>query len=263
MSQQTSLIPVFTGNIQDAEVQMCDARTLHKFLQVGRLFGGWISGRIEKYGFVEGYDYVVVKTAQREEEVFSQTGKNLGGRPQTDYHLTLDMAKELAMVENNDKGREVRRYFIACERELLAHRPVAQLSAPYAVLPGQTITAEQADQLRDMLQEAADTLPEEQRKKFMIQGWSKLKAHFHVEYRKIPAQHFNDAISLFARHIASYQPDAVHTLPAPQQTLPLKRLLICSTLEGDTMRTLSDDEVIVSKSALDALKGGLAALTLA
>ena len=73
---------------------------------------------------------------------------------------------------------------------------------PYAVLPGQTLSAEQAQTLRDMLQEAAQRLPKEKQGAFMVQGWSKLKAHFKTDYRHIPAAQFADAVCLLARHIA-------------------------------------------------------------
>jgi len=52
------------------------------------------------------------------------------GRPATDYHLTLDMDKELAMVENNDRGRQVRCYFIALERQARAPTPQAAPALP-------------------------------------------------------------------------------------------------------------------------------------
>jgi anti-repressor protein len=59
---------------------------------VRRDFSTWIKDRIAEYGFVEGEDFSPVsgKTSRR------------GGRPATDYHLSLDMAKELTMRENND-----------------------------------------------------------------------------------------------------------------------------------------------------------------
>lgn len=94
MSQQ--LIPVFNGELDGCAQQLCDARDLHTFLAVGRFFSNWIKERIEQYGFVEGEDFLPV------------LAKSTGGRPATEYHLTLDMAKELAMVENNDQGRQVR-----------------------------------------------------------------------------------------------------------------------------------------------------------
>lgn len=104
------LIPVFTGKITEQTTQYCNARDLHASLQVGRVFGTWITDRIEQYGFVEGEDFF---------PVLGKTSKgSKGGRPTIDYHLTMDMAKELAMIENNEIGRQVRRYFIQAENEL-------------------------------------------------------------------------------------------------------------------------------------------------
>jgi len=78
------------------------ARDLHAFLESGQQFGNWIRNRIEKYGFVENEDF----------KVFNNGIKNpRGGRPMVEYALTLDMAKELSMVEGNEKGRQARRYF--------------------------------------------------------------------------------------------------------------------------------------------------------
>ena len=83
-----------------------NARELHAFLGVGKDFSSWIKERITKYEFVEGLDF----------EVFTNSGENpVGGRPTIDYALSLDMAKELSMVENNEKGRLARKYFIECE----------------------------------------------------------------------------------------------------------------------------------------------------
>ena len=85
------------------------ARELHQVLQSKRQFGNWIQDRINKYGFIEGQDF----------EVFNDFVKNPdGGRPQKEYALSLDMAKEIAMVEGNERGRMVRRYFIDAERRL-------------------------------------------------------------------------------------------------------------------------------------------------
>ena len=86
------------------------ARELHAFLESKQQFGNWIQNRIDQYGFVENQDY----------EVFNNFIKNpSGGRPLTEYALTVNMAKELSMVEGNAKGKQARRYFIACEEKAI------------------------------------------------------------------------------------------------------------------------------------------------
>ena len=99
-------------------IDTVSARELHSFLEVGKDFSTWIKNRIEQYNFIENIDYVVIPNF----------GNNpLGGRPVIDYHVSIDMAKELAMVERSDKGREARRYFIECEKRL---KQVTNQSAP-------------------------------------------------------------------------------------------------------------------------------------
>lgn len=104
----SQLIPVFNGDISNESILLCDARELHKYLGVGKTFAAWIKARIAEYGFIENQDYIAI----------FQNRKIGHGRGKIDYHLTLDTAKELAMVERNDKGRQVRRYFINCEKQL-------------------------------------------------------------------------------------------------------------------------------------------------
>ena len=111
----TPLVPVFTGTISNQSVQLCNARDLHHSLESQQQFSDWIKHRINQYGFIEGEDYFI-NLCNRSD------GK--AGKRRTEYHLTLDMAKELAMVENNDKGRQIRRYFISLER-----KPVVDHSA--------------------------------------------------------------------------------------------------------------------------------------
>jgi len=103
----TQLIPVLPGQINGQSVLVVDARQLHAALQVGKDFSTWIKDRIQQYGFQENQDF----------GVFPDFGENSQrGRPAKEYRLTLDMAKELAMVERTEKGRIVRRYFIDCEQ---------------------------------------------------------------------------------------------------------------------------------------------------
>ncbi len=90
-----------------------DARELHQFLGSKRQFGNWIKQRIEQYDFVENQDF----------EVYNKFVKNSeGGRPTIEYALSIEMAKELSMIENNEQGRVARRYFIECEKLAMAAR---------------------------------------------------------------------------------------------------------------------------------------------
>ncbi|HBM8157618.1 antA/AntB antirepressor family protein [Acinetobacter baumannii] len=109
---QESLIPVIDMSI-GGEIQPCvDARTLHKWLKSGERFADWIKKRIKTYGFIENEDYALIS-------VNAEIKKGRGGnRRGVEYILTLDVAKELSMVENNEQGRAARRYFINCEKAL-------------------------------------------------------------------------------------------------------------------------------------------------
>ncbi|MCK8784262.1 antA/AntB antirepressor family protein [Roseomonas sp. NAR14] len=93
-----------------------NARELHGFLGVGKRFTTWIQDRIAQYGFVAGVDFTTAAGVSLPEPGSAKA------RAQTtsEYHLTLDMAKELAMVERNDAGKRARQYFIECERRAKA-----------------------------------------------------------------------------------------------------------------------------------------------
>lgn len=112
----SNLIPVNEDSFNGRQIQTVNARDLHAYMEVRRDFSNWIKGRIEQYGFEEDVDYVTFSP------VLAKTSN--GGRPAIDYHISLDMGKELAMVERNEKGREVRRYFIECERKVREQQAV-------------------------------------------------------------------------------------------------------------------------------------------
>lgn len=103
-------LPLTRGNIGNFEQLTVDARTLHSALEVKRDFSNWIKARIAKYDFVEGEDY--------EKSSMITDSPVLASQPRIEYRLTVNMGKELAMVENNERGKLVRRYFIECERRL-------------------------------------------------------------------------------------------------------------------------------------------------
>ena len=65
----------------------------------------WIDRRIRDYSFSDNDDYLLVNESAKAR-----------GRPKKTYWLTIDMAKELSMLEKNEKGREARKYFLACEK---------------------------------------------------------------------------------------------------------------------------------------------------
>lgn len=109
-AQSTNLINVIDIIINDIPMKGCNARDLHAFLENGDGFHDWFKDRICQYDFQENQDYV---------SFTENSVKPQGGRKRTDYHITLGMAKELAMVERNDQGKAARKYFIECERKLL------------------------------------------------------------------------------------------------------------------------------------------------
>jgi anti-repressor protein len=100
------LMPVTVSSISGMEVQTINARELHAFLEIQTLFKDWITRRIEEYDFIDGKDFC------------SFLSESSGGRPSKEYSITLDMAKELSMVERNEKGKIARQYFIECEKQL-------------------------------------------------------------------------------------------------------------------------------------------------
>ena len=127
----TNIIKVTKSEIGNTELNSVNARDIHNYLQVKTRFNDWINRAITKYDFKENIDFY---------SFLSKTS----GRPEKEYIVTMDMAKELAMLENNPKGRETRKYFINCEKEL-------QKSSPYAALQEiATFQKRQLEQLQDI-----------------------------------------------------------------------------------------------------------------
>lgn len=80
------------------------ARDLHEFLEVETPFNKWFS-RMCEYGFTDGADFQTFLS------------ESTGGRPATDAQLTIDMAKEICMLQRNERGKQARQYFLQLERE--------------------------------------------------------------------------------------------------------------------------------------------------
>ncbi|EEL3574817.1 phage antirepressor Ant [Campylobacter coli] len=98
-------IQIYNDKTIGAEINSANAREIFQFLNSLQDYSNWIKNRISHYNFIENQDYII-------ELVYTK------GRPRKEYYITLDMAKELCMVENNEKGRQARRYFIECEKRL-------------------------------------------------------------------------------------------------------------------------------------------------
>lgn len=95
-----SLIPL------SANGKGVNARDLHAFLGNKRDFSTWIKDRIKSYDFIEGVDF------QSFTEIVE---REVGATTRIEYILSVDMAKELSMLEGNERGKQARQYFIACE----------------------------------------------------------------------------------------------------------------------------------------------------
>ncbi|QKE37390.1 antA/AntB antirepressor family protein [Ferrovum myxofaciens] len=96
-------------------IQIVNALELHKFLGIKKDFLTWIRGRINKFCFVQDVDFAV----RFNNPTLQWLGKH---ESNIEYHLSLDMAKEISMFENSSKGREARLYFIKCEKDFRTTR---------------------------------------------------------------------------------------------------------------------------------------------
>ena len=83
------------------------ARDLHEFLEVKTAYKDWFP-RMCEYGFAEGEDYC---------SFLSDRSDGLPGKPRQDAQLTIDMAKEICMLQRNEKGKQARQYFLQLERK--------------------------------------------------------------------------------------------------------------------------------------------------
>ena len=104
---EKGIVPIYADEENEHFV---NARELHAFLESKQEFANWVKNRIEAYGFIEGEDYVCLTNLSSKER--------RGGHNAVEYLLNLDTAKEIAMVERNERGREVRRYFIEVEKRV-------------------------------------------------------------------------------------------------------------------------------------------------
>lgn len=141
---ENELIPITAATI-GGEQQGVNARDLHDFLEVKTAFKDWIARRIEDFDFKEDSDFC------------SFLSESSGGRPSKEYVLTLNMAKELSMVERNEKGKQARQYFIQCEKQLKVAKQ--QFAIPQTLPEALRLAADLADKNAALEKKAKEDAP--------------------------------------------------------------------------------------------------------
>ncbi|HEM2589174.1 TPA: phage antirepressor KilAC domain-containing protein [Streptococcus suis] len=122
---------IINVNLNDNHEPVVSGRQLHEALGVKTPYSMWFDRMVE-YGFTENQDFLL-------NNFVKQTGR--GGHNKVDHIIKLDMAKEIAMIQRTDRGKQVRQYFIQVEKDfnspekimaralLLADKQVHQLEA--------------------------------------------------------------------------------------------------------------------------------------
>lgn len=104
---ESDIVPIYESETKD---KLINARELHSALGSKQEFANWIKQRITKYYFEENEDFI------RFDNFIKGDKKGYGNRTLIEYYLTIDTAKEICMIENNQIGRKIRKYFIKTEK---------------------------------------------------------------------------------------------------------------------------------------------------
>lgn len=147
MSELSNLIPISYDNPERPTVS---GRELHDFLKIETPYAKWFGRMVEGGFFTEGEDFATV-----DKNVLRADGTQMP-QIQHDHQLTIPMAKELCMIQRNERGKQARQYFLAIE---------AQWNSPEAVMRRAVLIAQrQNDQLkaanRQLLAENNDLKPD-------------------------------------------------------------------------------------------------------
>lgn len=205
----SDLLKIETVKTEAGVLQMVSAKALHERLGVKRDFSTWIKNRIDTYGFVKDTDYFVnspilanqTKGEKVGKGVFPKSGENLVGRPNVDYNLGMDMAKELAMLEKNEAGRAARKYFIACEAELHKKQDKVLSTETQIVLEQKTVIEE----LNNRLTAKATRLT------FIESATNNSLQTNHIARENAIKEKWNDLVDNFALHDNALSDNSLYT----------------------------------------------------
>ena len=201
------LIKITKSNIGAEVINSVNARDIHSYLEVKTAFTTWFNRTVEKYDFALNEDFI------------SFLKESNGGRPQQEHIVSLDMAKELCLVEPNEKGKETRKYFIEVEKRqnrvlttseqiaLIAqgHQEVEQrlTQIEHKIENDITLTSIQKHHLKKAVNKKVyelinnHKLSEDFIKKGHMRVWKKTKDTFVVSsYMEIPKSKFDEAYGI-------------------------------------------------------------------
>lgn len=182
-SEMKELIKIQNEQIGEYRINSVNARDLHKSLGVGKDFSTWIKARLKKTQAELNIDYVVQNALNSGISAGRQNGRaglngsistapqNYGaglngekkaapqnggaGLNKIEYIISLDLAKEIAMLESNEKGREIRKYFIDCERKYIqSQQTQTQHKLPQTFKEALIMLIEQVEQNEKLLEQA-------------------------------------------------------------------------------------------------------------
>ena len=129
--------------------QVVSARELYAFLDIQTPFTMWAE-RMFEYGFSENIDYVSL--SQKSE-------KPQGGRPQLDYALTIDCAKEISMIQRNEKGKQARQYFIEEKKFRAMQLGGGGFQIPQSFSEALMLAAKQAEEIEKQQKQLKEQAP--------------------------------------------------------------------------------------------------------
>lgn len=119
-------VQLINTNQDDNGEIIVSGRELHEFLEVKTEYRHWFPRMIE-YGFIENQDFITVKKDRVQFE-----GARKVNRSVEEHHIKLDMAKEIAMIQRTEKGKQARQYFLQLEKMWNSPEMVMKRALEYA-----------------------------------------------------------------------------------------------------------------------------------